>query len=391
MKLGIDEFITKEKSQEILQTLVRTNTTNPPGNEMDLVHKILDYFPREKIKYDILNHGNNRGSLIISLPGQMENQSIAFIGHIDTVPVTDENEWTYPPFGAFVEGDELHGRGSADMKGGVTAMILTALYFIENKLTPPQTLKFCFTADEESDGIGVTAIREAGFLNDMVRLIIPEPSNEKIGLGEKGALWLSIKAEGKASHGSRPDIGTNAVSHLIQYIKKLSNLVNTTKREPLLGNATFQITTFHGGVKTNIIPDLAEATIDIRTVPGNDHENIIAKGRDIARQTMEQHPDLNIEFSVENNRPPLIMDENNDFIKEWKDVFRQLSYESVTKGLNFYTDASQVIPQLDVPFVILGPGKEEMAHQVNEKTNLSAVEQIAKIYIQYIMNQLEKN
>lgn len=389
MDAKIDEYITKEKCKKILKDLVKINTTNLPGNEMELVYKILDYFPKDIIHYDILEHGDNRGSLIITLPGIIEKQSLAFIGHIDTVPVTDEIEWSHPPFGAVVTEDLLYGRGSADMKGGVTSMILTALYLIDNGITPPLTLKFCFTADEESNGIGVCAIRDEGFLNDIAGLIIPEPTNEQIGLGEKGALWLSVKVDGKAAHASQPDNGSNAIAHLILYIEKLRKLVDTTEKEILLGQSSFQITTFKGGVKTNIIPNSAEATIDIRTISGVNHENIVNEGLRIAEEMKAEEYDLDIELKVENNRPPISINEKHPFIKEWKTLFEKYSFNTTTKGIKFYTDASQVIPHIDVPFVILGPGEEAMAHQMNEKISLSAVEKITKIYIQYILNKLE--
>src|SRR5699024_6075010 len=214
----IKEYLSQGNYRKILEKLVKINTTNLPGNEMDAVNAILSFFPEERTTYEIIDHGKNRGSLMITIPGEVQNRSLAFVGHIDTVPVSDAGDWKYPPFDAMVDNERiLHGRGSADMKGGVTAMIAAALYFIEKDITPPNTLKFCFTADEESGGMGAIGIGEKGYLNDAEAMIIPEPTKEGIGISEKGALWLSISVTGKAVHGSRPDLGINAVEQGILF------------------------------------------------------------------------------------------------------------------------------------------------------------------------------
>ncbi|WP_156289384.1 M20 family metallopeptidase [Oceanobacillus salinisoli] len=386
MHAEIKEYLSHNKYRQILKSLVQTNTTNLPGNEMDVVNAILDFFPREKITYNVIDHGENRGSLVITIPGVQQDRSLAFVGHIDTVPVSDAEDWNYPPFDAVVdENGFLHGRGSADMKGGVTAMIVTALYFIEKEITPQKTLKFCFTADEESGGIGAISLREQGYLDDVEAMIIPEPTKEGIGISEKGALWLNVQATGKAAHGSRPDLGINAVEEVTLFLEKLKQTINTSYDDPLLGKTTCSITQFKGGVKTNIIPNQAMATMDIRTTPDQDHERIIGSANEIAREQMNNKPGLTINLEIENNRPPVSTNKSETFVLEMQQVYRELSYDSTVKGLQFYTDASQLIPYLNIPFVILGPGKEEMAHQTNECIELSSVEKVAEIYLSYLL------
>ncbi|MBU5436907.1 M20 family metallopeptidase [Tissierella sp. MSJ-40] len=380
-----NDFLNEDKATLILKKLVKTNSTNPLGNEMDMVKAILDYFPKD-VDYHILDHGNNRGSLVINIPGKGKD-SLAFIGHIDTVPVSDESSWDYPPFEGLIEEGYLYGRGSSDMKGGVTSMILTALYFIENHITPSVNLKFLFTADEESGGIGITSLREEGYLDGVSVIFIAEPSDEKIGLCEKGALWLQIFATGKESHGSKPELGVNAVENLIDFIYKLKKIVDLEKQHPLLGRATFAITQLKGGVKTNITPSKAEATLDIRTVPGMDHEDIMDKAFRIADEMEELNPQLKLNIVIENNRPAISTKKEEQFVKDIIKTYEELDYPVDFKGINFYTDASQVIPFYNVPFVILGPGEEKMAHQKNERIEIQSVVRMAKFYISHILNQ----
>ncbi len=370
------------KTKEILCNLIATNTSNPPGNEMELINKILNYFAKD-IDYKIINHGDNRGSLVITISGT-NTKAIALIGHMDTVPVSNPAYWKYNPFEGCVENGYLYGRGSSDMKGGITSMIMTGLYFINNKITPPNTIKLIFTADEESDGIGISEIRDMGLLNDVDRIFITEPTNEKIGISEKGALWLNLKVIGQESHASKPDEGLNSIQKLIDMINLIKGNIDFTKSDNFLGNTTCAITTISGGVKTNIIPSIAEATLDIRTVSGINHKDIIKISNEIGQQMLEEKTIKDFSVEVTNNRVSVSMEEDHGFIKSIEDIYQKLEYEIKYKGLYFYTDASQIIPFLDIPFVILGPGEEEMAHQTDERIELKSIDRMTEFYINYI-------
>lgn len=277
----------------------------------------------------------------------------------------------------------MYGRGTSDMKGGVTAMILTALYFIEKDITPPHTLKFVFTADEESGGVGVQTLRDKGFLKDISKGFITEPSDEQIGICEKGALWLNIYVKGKSAHGSKPELGINAIEKLYEYIFRLKGTMDLYKNHSLLGKSSFAITLINGGVKTNIIPEEAKASVDIRIVPGFDHDEILDKAYGIGKSMEDENPGISIDIQVENNRPPLTIDEENNFIKDIVKIYETLSYPVEFKGLNFYTDASRLIPFHNIPFVILGPGEENMCHQRNERIKIESIVRMTRFYISY--------
>jgi succinyl-diaminopimelate desuccinylase len=318
---------------------------------------------------------------------------LAFVGHIDTVPVDDVDQWRFPPHGAVIQDGFLYGRGAVDMKGGVAAMIQAALYVLQNKIVPRYTVKFCFTADEEAGGMGVTSIRTAGFLEDAAAVFIPEPTEGKIGLMEKGALWLQVTATGKSSHCSRPDLGTNAVEHLIAYLDRLQSAIDLTRESDVfdeMRHSTFVVSRIKGGTKTNVVPASATSSIDIRTVFGIDHDEIIARARDIAR-TMSQSVDaLQITVSVENNRPAIGIGREHAFTQGIAEEMRRLGLAVDYKGLHFYTDGSQIVPQFNIPFAILGPGQDALAHQRDERVPVQAVSNIANVFISYILNLDEK-
>jgi succinyl-diaminopimelate desuccinylase len=385
VSFNIKDFTSKQECETILKRLVQINSVNLPGNEMNIVKVILSMFPLDKIQYKVIDHGDNRGSLVISIKGVDSSSSVAFVGHIDTVPADNLDEWRYPPFEGVVDGEYMYGRGTSDMKGGVSAMILTALFFIENSIVPAWDLQFCFTADEEIGGKGIVSIRDSGLIDNVKEVFICEPTAELIGLAEKGALWLRISVKGKAAHGSMPHIGINAADKLICFIEKLKSSIDTSSVHHLLGRTTVEVTQLLGGIKTNVIPANATATLDIRTIPGYKHEEIINSAKDIAKLMMDEKPELYIDIEVENNRTAVETLEDNLFVKKIKKVYEKLGYDYGCKGLNFYTDASQLIPQMKIPFVILGPGEDTMAHQKDERIKISSVSKLTEIYIEYLL------
>lgn len=100
---------------------------------------------------------------------------------------------------------------------------------------------------------------------------------------------------------------------------------------------------------------------------------------------MTEYEKLHIDIEIKNNRPAIQTEHTNEFVMKVKRICDEVSGELDFKGLYFYTDASQVVPDLNVPFVILGPGDDEMAHQLNEKIALSSIRRITEIYIRYIL------
>jgi succinyl-diaminopimelate desuccinylase len=379
-------LLNEDKCKNILSKLIKVNSTHPEGNEMDVIREILLILKSYDIDYDIFENGKNRGSLAIKIKGKKNTKPIAFIGHIDTVPVDDYDEWEHPPFDAYFDGEYLHGRGSADMKGGVTSMIITLLYLLDNRITPNNDVYFCFTSDEELNGKGILSLKESGLLDHVKEIFICEPSNEKIGLSEKGALWLEIQVEGLSSHGSRPDLGVNAVEYLIKFVQEFKRNIDRETEDSLLGKTTISINKFHGGLKTNVVPTNAKASLDIRTIPTHNHEDIIKAGKDIRDKLIREKSNLKININIENNRSSVETKKEEKFIKKIEKLSREVLNKEVDfKGLYFYTDASQIIPDLKVPFVILGPGDDAMAHQRNEKIKLKSVIRIAEIYIRYLI------
>ena len=366
----------------LTQMLVSTNTSQPAGNEADLVRTISALFP-EHIYRRVVDHGNNRASLILRIDGKKRG-GLAFAGHIDTVAFGDEQAWKYPPLEAKIQDGILYGRGAADMKSGVAAMITAAQCVLDSGKTPEEDLYFCFTADEEAGGMGILGLMQTGELADVKEFIIAEPSQLKLGLCEKGALWLRIYAEGQLAHGSRPRVGVNAVEGLIEFRCRLQKAVDTETCHPLLDTTTISTTGFRGGIMTNVIPAQAQMELDIRTLPSLPNARVIEIARQIGEEMERSCDHLHIRIEVLNDRIPVETKPEDPMVQKMRKTFASLNLPCETKGMYFYTDMSQIALYTDVPFLILGPGDDKQAHVTDEHVAVCDIEYAARIYTAYI-------
>lgn len=379
MKFVNDDFV-----KETVKKLVRIDSCQPFGNEKQVIDAILSYFPKD-IHREIIDHGGFRQTLIIKIDGESERGGVAFVGHTDTVAYGDESRWTYPPLSAEEHGGFVYGRGTADMKSGDSAMIAAALEILLTGKKPKEPIYFCFTADEEVSGLGALALSKAKCLESVREYFVAEPTNEDIGVCEKGALWLKVKTTGLLSHGSRPEVGVNAVEKTVEFYERFEKTVDRSLKDKFLGNTTMAVTKLNGGVMTNVIPAYAEMEIDMRTLTNIDHDKVIKDAEALAEKMAAEKQGLHIEIEVINNRPAVSTDENHPFVERVADICRDNGFKVNKKGLFFYTDASQIIPAFNAPFVIMGPGDDLMAHQIDERVEISSMTRMAKVYFDYIM------
>lgn len=378
--------ISEEKCTEILSNLIKINSENSQINEINMVHKILNIVGNYIDKFEIIKHSKERASLVIELEGIDETRKVGFIGHMDTVDIGDISMWNINPFEGVYKDGYIYGRGSTDMKGGLTAMIMLILYFKINNIKPPVNVKFFFTADEENKGTGVNKLVDKGCFNNLESIFICEPTDGKIGIAEKGAIWIDIEVEGKSGHASMPQYSVNAFEKGMEYINMCKSLVKKSNSHYLFGNNTFSITKVCSGIQNNIIPNHANFLVDIRIVPNKKFNNNIYINKFLAFKELiyNANKNLNIIIKITNNRPAIEINENHNLIKKLKNIYGNLNYMFECIGINYYTDASQIIPRTNIPFVILGPGNPKDCHIVNEKIKVNSIIEVLKVYIAYI-------
>ena len=312
---------------ELLRTLIRINTTNPPGNETASANYIAQYLGKEGFKTEVIESTSGRGSVVTRLKGTGEKPSLLLLSHLDVV-AANAKEWSIDPFAGEVKDGYVYGRGAYDMKSMTAIEIMVIKLLNKNHIILKGDVVLAGTADEEQGGE-----EGAGYLlrNYKEKVLCPYVINEGGGLAfpskngyvfpvqsaEKGILWLKIKAKGTPGHGSTPNTADNAVLRMNKVLNKLGNyqpptiyvptlkaflaeigtqdpelketfsllLANPKKSEQILDQLakkdhalaeeirprtkmTIAPTMIHGGVKENIIPSDCEAVFDCRILPG---------------------------------------------------------------------------------------------------------------------------
>lgn len=366
--------INREKAVRFLQSLIQTNSINPPGNELETAQKIAQYASAAGLEADIKVLEENRANVIVRLPGydRQNNPALLFSGHMDTVPVGNLPWQVDPLSGEKIDG-KIHGRGASDMKGGIAAAIEAMIFLKESGNQFKGDIIFAGSAGEEVDCCGAHALVENHLLDNAGAIIIAEPSNGKVFSAHKGALWLEIETYGKTAHCSMPNEGVNAVLHMSELINRLKEYQFAfTQKHRLLGEPTLVISTINGGVSTNVVPDSCRITVDIRTIPEVDHTRVIEDIQTIIKSLENELDNFKADLRVKNNLPSIENGEKNRFVELALKVNQELSGERQPElGVNYYTEGSVFSLETDAPIIIYGPGDEKLAHQPNEYVEIS--------------------
>lgn len=342
----------------LTQDLVRLNTVNPPGNEEACARFLGELLEEAGFAIEYNELGRGRLSLQATIGGCPEVAPLCFTGHIDTVPLGNA-AWSMDPFGAELAAGKLYGRGVSDMKSGVAAFVVAAITLAPHLSRGPG-LVLVITAGEERGCAGAFHMLKQGVLGRAGAVVVAEPTGNYPFVGHKGALWLLARTRGVTAHGSMPECGVNAVYRAARAVSRLENWQFINPVHPLMGQATLNVGTFHGGLNINSVPDEALIEIDIRSVPSVSHDEIVAQ----VQQALGEEVELERLLDV----PPVYTDPGEAWMREVFEVMAPLLGEAPTaRTATFFTDAAALsIAYGNPPTVILGPGEPQMAHQTDE-------------------------
>jgi succinyl-diaminopimelate desuccinylase len=366
---------------KICQDIVRINSINPPGDELNLARYCGDFLRGIGFEVSLLKHSENRASVLACLKGSGQVPGVMVCSHMDTVPV-GEVPWQHDPLGGEVFDGKIWGRGTSDMKGGLAASLAAVKVLVGSGFKPQGNLWIGLTAGEEVNFLGAIEIAKHREVLPLQVLLIPEPSSNDIYLAQKGALWLEVVMQGKTAHGSMPEMGINAVESMVQFIHQYKSLKIPYQSHPLLDGFTSAVTTIKGGVKTNVVPDACSITIDMRTMPGQNHSEILNQIKSLLNDLENEVPGLTTRVNILNNRPAVVTEMDNPKVQIIRAAAGSILDRSVPiKGVKFFTDSAILTPAWDVPMIICGPGHAELAHQPNEYIEIEMLRESVKIYV----------
>ena len=369
--------------------LIRIPSENPPGGEGEIAEFIAEKLKDLGLTVRVYEFKPGRPSVVGLLSGVNEKPTLMFNGHIDTVPVGDKDLWSVYPFEGVLRDGRIYGRGAADMKGALAAMIASVKAIVESEVNLRGRLILTFVADEEVTGYGTRDLIRRGYRADFA--IVGEPNELNVQTAHKGVLWLKVVTRGKAAHASIPHQGVNAIYRMADFclaLEKMNSLL-AEKKHTLLGPPTINVGTIKGGIKTNIVPDYCEVTIDRRLIPG---EKPIDVKREI-EETLEslggKTSKLQTQVEVINVAEPSETPQDELIVQVARKAVREvIGRDPGVTGFTATCDMRFLVNEAGIPTIILGPGSLRQAHVIDEYVEVEQVINAAKIYTSIILKTL---
>lgn len=371
----------------LTQALVRLDTVNPPGLEDRCVELLADLLAGAGFQCSTHEFAPRRASLVARIGGRPgatgASAPLCFTGHVDVVPL-GRAPWQHDPFGAAIVDGRLYGRGASDMKSGVAAFVTAAIARADRLRAQADGpgLSLIITAGEETGCEGAFAMAASGRARELLgtagALVVAEPTSNAPVTGHKGALWVSAKASGTTAHGSMPERGDNAIFKIAQAALALQGLQFETAPHPLMGAPTLNVGTVCGGLNINSVPDAAELGLDIRSVAGQSHAQVL---HCLCRLLGPQ-----IELRTLLDVGSVFTEPDDPWMRR---VFALCAARSrqvpEARTASYFTDAAALrLPLGMPPVVIIGPGEPGMAHQTDEYCHVHRIHEAVQLFTDFI-------
>jgi len=321
----------------------------------DIIRYVVDILSPLNLK--ITEYGDDSSPAILAEYGE---GGVVFAGHLDTCPIGEF--WTYSQ--AQVVDGKMYGRGAADMKGSVTAMLNAAQELVKREIP----FAIALTTDEETTMRGAESLCRAKTIRNAPAIVIGEPTNLNVGYAEKGLVFLQVETRGKAAHGAMPHLGENAILKMMKVLRTLETFKDTVQH-PQLGGVTINIGTISGGEKVNVVADKCTAMIDVRFPPPHTVKSIYEA---LSKHMHTAKKDFVLNKTVE--LPAIEIDPNSEVIRATLEIAKtQLVGLKYTSELVKYYEVNRNV-------VLFGCGDEEVSHHVNEYVKLEDVLKASEVY-----------
>ncbi len=310
---------------------------------------------------------------------------LTFIGHTDVVPIGNESEWTYPPFSATLADGFLHGRGAADMKGSIAAIITACERFFACQNSFVGSVSLLITSDEEGVAINGTRYALDQLLNRSEIIdycLVAEPTSEVVlgdtmKVGRRGSLSGEIVVYGKQGHVAYPHLADNPIHRAGELISGLASM-KWNDGDELFPNTTLQISNVNSGVGVaNVIPGLLHLNLNFRYSPATNARTLTKQVENLCRELK-----LNYEATWTNSA--------DSYYNESR-FFTSVVSEAVSRTINRMpklstaggTSDGRFVAKSGAQVVELGPLNTTI-HRVNECVGLDDLNQLSLIYEQIL-------
>jgi acetylornithine deacetylase len=351
---------------ELLADLVRIDSINPDliagaAGEGAVARFVAAWLEAAGLEAEVEEVAPGRFNAVGVARGAGGGKTLLLNAHMDTVGVAGMER----PFEPAVENGRMHGRGSYDMKAGLAAIMLAGADAAAAGLRGDVIVTA--VCDEEVASIGTARIAER-YTADAA--IVSEPTELRLVLAHKGFVGFEIETNGRAAHGSRPDLGVDAIAHMghvLVGIEQLDRQLRAAPTHERLGSGSLHASVIEGGQEYSSYPERCLLKGERRTIPGETNEHV----EDELRRLLGE---IDGEVRVVVARQPFETAANTQIAEL---VARRAGSPEVV-GAPYWTDAA-LLSSAGIPTVVFGPAGEG-AHAVEEWVDLASAERCAEIY-----------
>ena len=364
----------------LARALVRVDSRNPalvPGGpgEQAIAKTLCETLGGWGIDASLQVTHDERPNVIGLVRGRGGGRSLMFNGHLDIVGVEG---MTHPPFDGVESGGRLYGRGACDMKGGVAAMCAAAARL---KGSLKGDLILAGVADEEWQSSGTSTLVASGRRADAA--IVTEPTRLRIMPAHKGFAWLEVRLRGRAAHGSRWDIGVDAIRHaglLLAELDRIDSDELPRRTHPLLGRASLHAAFIEGGLGLSTYPDRCVLRIERRTIPGETMAEVRREVDDACERVRARRPDFDAEVDLLFSQPPSDVATDAPIVSALSNQLKRRNLPTAPVGMSAWTDAA-LLNAAGIQAICFGPGDMGMAHAAEEYIETSEIETATDILV----------
>jgi succinyl-diaminopimelate desuccinylase len=386
----------------LTQDLVRIPSVYRPGtkdgNEQAVAEYVASYMKKMGLEVHMEEVEPGRPNVIGILDSGRPGKTLLFEGHTDVVTEGDRSLWTYDPFGAKIVNGRMFGRGTNDTKGNLSCAITAIHSLIQDSETINGKIIMCVPCDEEGMMIGIKHFIEKGWAKDVDGAIICEPEENQLCVSQKGAMRIKIQVYGKQAHGAMPLTGVNPNTRMAKIIVALDELEQREKerlgKHVELGwpsiTPTILMAPTAGEPQINVVPDQCMTTLDIRTVPGQDHEWLKQEIQATIDCLAEKDSDFKASLEVIEDRPWTSTDREDPVVKAVAAAYTAVTGKApVYNGVPGATDGT-FLHLSGIPILTTGAGDREVPHQTDEYVDIDDLVETTQLYREAALQFLRK-